>query len=156
MEQLIWAIIFIIFIIATVLRTRARKRPETAIEETTDTRKKTKERREGLNKYLEELFGMEIPETKPKIIIKEEKPKPLKTRVTQKTKPKTEIRDRKFVSPLSERFREKEKSITPERKEIYQSKFPWGFLIKKDLPSAIIFSEIIGPPISKRKSHRLF
>jgi hypothetical protein len=44
----------------------------------------------------------------------------------------------------------------PEKKDIYRAEFPWDTLSGKDLKNAIIFAEILGPPISKRKSHRLF
>ncbi len=53
-------------------------------------------------------------------------------------------------------FREREKAVISEKKERYQMKFPWGTISRENLPSAIIFAEILGPPISKRKSHRLF
>jgi hypothetical protein len=153
MEQLVWAIIFIIFIIITVLKNRTRKKPGTTIGKPTEV----KERQEKLSKYLEEFLGIEIPEPEPqRITIEKEKLRPIKERVIPKTKPKRENSFGTFTSPLIKRFEEREKTLIPEKKELYQAKFPWGTISKKDLPGAIIFSEIIGPPISKRKSHRLF
>ncbi|MFQ5963588.1 MAG: hypothetical protein ACE5KZ_04810 [Candidatus Scalinduaceae bacterium] len=146
MEQLIWAIIFIIFIIATALKQWAKKKSKDTAKKTTEARKKGHEEREGLGKYLEEIFGIEVPETKPQIVIEKVKPKLLKKRI--EPKPKVEKKIGEFVSPLTERFEEK--------KKIYKAKFPYHFITKKDLRNAIIFSEIIGPPIAKRKSHRLF
>ncbi|MEK6767340.1 MAG: hypothetical protein AABY49_14100, partial [Planctomycetota bacterium] len=57
---------------------------------------------------------------------------------------------------LDEQIQEEWEPHVPGKKEIYGAKFPWRTLSRKDIPNAIIFSEIIGPPISKRKSHRLF
>ena len=105
---------------------------------------------------MEELLGIERPETKPQIRIKKKSQKPLKERVTTRKESDAKKRIGHFESPLIKEHREKQKASLPEKREIYHAKFPWGTLSKKDLPSAIILSEIIGPPISKRKSHRLF
>ena len=40
MEQLVWAIIIIVFIIYTALKNRARNRPDTNIDRTADTNRK--------------------------------------------------------------------------------------------------------------------
>jgi hypothetical protein len=159
MEQLIWAIIFIIFIIVTALKNRARKKPGTATTKPTEVKNKAKPQQEKLGKYLEEIFGIEIPKPEPqKITAEKEKPEPLREKAKPKTKPELEKEEfiGKFESPLIKEFEEREKSVIPEKKELYQVKFPWGSISRENLPSAIIFSEIIGPPISKRKSHRLF
>ena len=156
MEQLVWAIIIIVFIIYTALKNRARNRPATNIDRTADTEQKTGEKNDRLGRYMEELLGIERPETKPQIRIKREIQKPLKERVTPGEESETKKRAGHFESPLVKEHREEQKSSPPEKREIYHAKFPWGNLSKKDLPSAIILSEIIGPPISKRKSHRLF
>ncbi len=156
MEQVVWAIIFVIFNVITVLKNRARKKTRTTIEKTMEVKKKVKERQEGLGKYLEEILGIERPEPEPqRITVEEEKPRPLRKRVKPKTKPEEEVVG-EFESPLMKEFREREKAVIPEKKELYRAKFPWGIISKEDLRSAIVFAEIIGPPISKRKSHRLF
>ncbi len=157
MEQLVWAIIFVIFIIITVLKSRARKKPGTTIGEPPEIKKKVEERQDRLGKYLENILGIERPETEPqRITIEEEKPGPLKERVTPITKPEKEEVVGEFESPLMKEFREREKAVIPEKKELYRAKFPWGTISREDLPGAIIFAEILGPPISKRKTHRLF
>ncbi len=155
MEQLVWAIIIIVFIIYTALKNRARNRPDTNIDRTADTEQKTREE-DRLGRYMEELLGIKKPETKPQIRIKRKSQKPLKERVTPREESEAKKRVGHFESPLIKEHREKQKSSPLEKRVIYHAKFPWCTLSKKDLPSAIILSEIIGPPISKRKSHRLF
>ncbi len=105
---------------------------------------------------MEELLGIERPENKPKIKIKRETQEPLKEKVTSREESEAKKRVRHFESPLVKEHREERKPPLSEKREIYHAKFPWGTLSKKDLPSAIVLAEIIGPPISKRKSHRLF
>ena len=156
MEQLVWAIIMIVFLIFIALKNRARNRPDTNIDRTTDTEQKTGEEADRLGRYMEELLGIERPETKPQIKIKRETQKPLKERVTPREEQEAKKKAGQFESPLAKEHREKRKPPLSEKREIYHAKFPWGTLSKKDLPNAIILSEIIGPPISKRKSHRLF
>ncbi len=157
MEQVVWAIIFVIFIIITILKSRARKKTLTTTEKPMEVKKKVEERQDRLGRYLENILGIERPEPEPqRITIEEEKPRPLKERVTPKTKPEKEEVVGEFESPLMKEFKEREKAVIPEKKELYQVKFPWGIISRENLPSAIIFAEILGPPISKRKSHRLF
>ncbi len=158
MEQLVWVVIFIIFIIVTALKNRARKKPGTTTrEKPTEVKEKARGQQERLGRYLEDILGIERPEPEPKpqrITIEEEKPRPLRKRV--KPEPEKEEVVGEFESPLTKEFKEKEKAVIPEKKELYNVKFPWGTISKENLPSAIIFAEILGPPISKRKSHRLF
>ncbi len=158
MEQLVWAIIMIVFLIFIALknRARARNRPDTNIDRTADTEQKTRKEDDRLGRYMEELLGIERPEPKPQIRTKRETPKPVKERIKPREEPEIKKKVGQFESPLAKEHREKRKSHLPEKKEIYHAKFPWGNLSRKDLPNAIILSEIIGPPISKRKSHRLF
>ena len=148
MEQLVWAIIIIIFIIFTALKNRARNRPK--------TEHKPEEGRDKLSRYMEELLGTEIPETKPEIRIDEERYELLEKEVRPEPEPEIEKRIGQFESPLTKIYEKKSKPPIPEKKDIYCSKLPWGTLSGKDLKNAIIFAEILGPPISKRKSHRLF
>jgi len=155
MEQLVWAIIMIVFIIFAALKSRARNRPNTNIDRT-NTEQKTREESDRLSRYMEELLGIEKPETKPQIKTKRETQKLFKDKVRPREEPEAKKRVSQFESPLVKKCKEKRKSPLPEKREISRAKFPWGALSKKDLPNAIILSEIIGPPISKRKSHRLF
>ena len=148
MEQLVWAIIIIIFIIFTALKNRARNRPK--------TEHKPEEERDKLSRYMEELLGTEIPETKPEIRIDEERYELLEKEVRPEPEPEIEKRIGQFESPLTKIYEKKSKPPIPEKKDIYCSKLPWGTLSGKDLKNAIIFAEILGPPISKRKGHRLF
>ena len=148
MEQLVWAIIIIVFIIFTALKNRARNRPK--------TEHKPEEERDKLSRYMEELLGTEKPETKPEIRIDEERYELLEKEVRPKPVPIIEEKIGQFESPLTKIYEKKPKPPIPEKKDIYRAKFPWGTLPGKDLKNAIIFAEILGPPISKRKSHRLF
>ncbi len=156
MEQLVWALIIIIFIIFTALKNRARNRPGATTDRNDNTEHKSSEKSDKISRYMEELLGIEMPEAKPQIRRKREKPESLEKTVKPKPEPTTKENIGQFESPLSIKYEEKTKSSFPEKKDIYSVKFPWGTLSKKDLPRAIVLSEIIGPPISKRKGHRLF
>ena len=156
MEQLVWAIIIIIFIIFTALKNRARNKPRTTSERAPDSDHEEKEERDKLTRYMEELFGTEIPETKPQVRVERKEPKPLEKRVKTKPEPIVEKKVGLFESPLAKKYEEKWKAPVHEKKDIYRAEFPWDTLSGKDLKNAIIFAEILGPPISKRKSHRLF
>jgi hypothetical protein len=156
MEQLVWAIIIVVFIIYTALKNRARNRPAINIDRTADTEQKTGEADDKLGRYMEELLGIKRSETKQQIEIEREIHKPLKERITPGKEPAAKKRVGHFESPLIKEHREEQKPPPHEKKGIPHAKFPWGNLSRKDLPNAIILSEIIGPPISKRKSHRLF
>jgi hypothetical protein len=156
MEQLVWAIIIIIFIIFTVLKNRARNKPDTTSERAPDSDHEAKESRDKLSRYMEKLLGIEMPETKPQVRVEREEQKPLEKRVRTKPEPKIEKKVGQFESPLTKIYEKKTKPPIPEEKNIYHSRLPWGTLSGKDLKNAIIFAEILGPPISKRKSHRLF
>ncbi len=153
MEQLVWAIIFIVFIIITALKNKSRKRPKTTTGRTREAEERPKVLEGTLGKYLEGLFGVETSEGRPQIIEEEEEPEPLIEQVRpEPEKEKSKIGE--FASPLMERFEKEEKPFG--YKEAYQARHPWDILARKDLKRAIILSEIIGPPISKRKGHRLF
>ncbi len=148
MEQLVWAIIIIVFIVFTALKNRARNRPK--------TEHKPEEERDKLGKYMEELLGIETPETKPQVRVERKEPKPLEKRVRTKPEPIIEKKVSQFESPLTKIYEKTTKPPIPGKKDIYRSRLPWGTLSGKDLKNAIIFAEILGPPVSKRKSHRLF
>ena len=156
MEQLVWAIIIIIFIIFTALKNRARNRPDTTVERAPDSDHEAKEGRDKLARYMEELLGIETPETKPQVRVERKEPKPLEKRVKTKPEPIIEKKIGQFESPLTKKYEEKLKPPVPGMKDIYRSRLPWNSLSGKDLKNAIIFAEILGPPVSKRKSQRLF
>jgi hypothetical protein len=156
MEQLVWAIIIIIFIIFTALKNRARNKPRTTSERAPDSDHEAKEERDKLSRYMEELLGIETPETKPQVSVERVEPEPLEKRVKTKPEPIVEKKVGQFESPLAKKYEEKWKAPVHEKKDIYSAEFPWGTLSGKDLKNAIVFAEILGPPISKRKSHRLF
>ena len=156
MEQLVWAIIIIIFIIFTALKNRARNKPRTTSERAPDSDHEAKEGRDKLSRYMEELLGTEIPETKPEIRIDEERYELLEKEVRLKPEPKPERKIGDLKPTIDKHLKEIWEQPIPEKKDIYRSKFPWGTLSGKDLKNAIIFAEILGPPISKRKGHRLF
>ena len=156
MEQLVWAIIIIVFIIVTVLKNRARNKPEPTIDRERGAEYQTKEESERLGRFLEEILGIETPEERPKIRVEKDRPKPLKERIKPKHEPILEEKVREPELALDEQIEEEWEPHLPEKKEIYGAKFPWGAISRKDLTNAIIFAEILGPPVSKRKSHRLF
>ena len=156
MEQLVWAIIIIIFIIFAALKNRARNKPDTTFKRAPDSDHEEKEERDKLTRYIEELFGTEMPETKPERRIEEERHEPLEKKVRLKPEPKPERKIGDLKPTIDKHLKEIWEQPIPKKKDIYRSKFPWGTLSGKDLKNAIIFAEILGPPISKRKSHRLF
>ncbi len=156
MEQLIWSVIIVAFIIYTALKNRARNRPDTNKSRTSDVEHKGGDGDDRLGRYMEELLGIERPETEPRIEIEREILEPLEERITPREEPEAKERVVHFDSPLLKEHRMKQKPPLPEERETRHAKFPWNNLSGKDLTNAIVLSEIIGPPISKRKSHRLF
>ena len=156
MEQLVWSLIIIVFIIYTALKNRARNRPDTNIDRASHVEHKAGNEDDKLSRYMEDLLGIERPDTKQQIAIEQAIQKPLKERITPRKESEAKKRVGHFESPLVKEHRGKQKQTSPEEGEIHHAKLPWGNLSRKDLPGAIILSEIIGPPISKRKSHRLF
>jgi hypothetical protein len=155
MEQLVWAIIIIVFIIYTALKNRARSRniPDTNIDRTADTEQKKGETGDRLGRYMEDLLGIErAAVTKPQIEIERKTQKPLRQKVTTREELEAEEKVDLVTSPLVEKLG----PLPSKEREASQANFPWGTLSRKGIRSAIILSEIIGPPIAKRKSHRLF
>jgi FtsZ-interacting cell division protein ZipA len=150
MEQIVWSIIIIVFIIYTALKNRAKNRPDAYIDKTANVNLKARNERDKLSRYMEELLGIEGAETKPQFEIEREIQKPLEQKVTQEEELEAETKVVLPTAPLMD------KQKSPTEREIYHASFPWEALSRKDIRSAIVLSEIIGPPISKRKSHRLF
>ncbi|MGR3309410.1 MAG: hypothetical protein ACUZ77_01415 [Candidatus Brocadiales bacterium] len=176
-EQLIWAVLILLFLIVSALKNlqKQKKRTGTKPIPTRETPKRRPKSDEELKDFLEDLMGVERPKKKPPIRHETEEPAP--TVVLEdpsegpqgtlvhleglKTQPLVVLKEPKIeeepysggtkgtlvhleglkVRPLSE-------APTPvERPSVVP---------KIDLKKMIIFSEIIGPPIAKRRSHRLF
>ncbi len=156
MEQLVWSLIIIAFIIYTALKNRARNRPNASIDRTDNAELKAGDKHDRLGRYMEDLLGIEQSETKPQRKIERKPLKPLRKKVATGEESEAKKRVGHLESPLIKEHREEQISTPPEKRKVSHAKFPWGNLSGKDLPGAIILSEIIGPPISKRKSHRLF
>ncbi len=156
MEQLIWSVIIIAFIIYTALKNRARNRPDTNKSRTSDIEHKDGDKDDRLGRYMEELLGIESPEAEQQIEIEREIREPIEEMITLREEPDAKERVVHFDSPLLKEHRLKQKTSLPEEREIHHAKFPRGHLSGKNLTNAIVLSEVIGPPISKRKSHRLF
>ncbi len=154
MEQLVWAIIIIVFIIFTALKNRARNVPGVVADRVKNAEYEPSKKSDKISRYMEELLGVEIPEATTQIRRKRKKPESFERQVKSEQGTKEQIG--KFESPLVNKYEQKAKSTFFEKKNVSNVKFPWGKLSKKDLPKAIVLSEIIGPPISKRKDHRLF
>ncbi|MDR4496921.1 MAG: hypothetical protein MRK02_03205 [Candidatus Scalindua sp.] len=161
--QLIWAIIFVIFLVITALKNRAKMKSGTNRERIIEEKRKGRERSETLSTYLEEILGIEEPERRPqrrvqenkqKITAIKKKPGPLKK--SNVPEPEVKKRTGEFTSPLNEQAIEKKQPAPPKKRDGYHKKFPWETKSKEDLQGAIVFAEIIGPPIAKRKNHRLF
>ncbi len=157
MEQLVWSIIIILFIIFIALKNRAKNLPDTNIDGTSDNEQK-KAADGRLGRYMEELLGISSEGARLQTEIRRETPLPLKEEVAPDEEPEVKSKIGQFETPLTKVYEKKEKPPLPEerKREIDHARFPWGALSKKDLSDAIILSEIIGPPISKRKSHRSF
>ena len=161
--QFIWAILFVIFLVITALKNRARKKPDTSRERIIEEKLKAREGRGTLSTYLEEILGIEEPEKKPQTRVQEKKQKitaiKKKPRPFKKSDvPEPEVKKRigKFTSPLTERAIGKKQPVPPKKIDRYHKKFPWETKSNEDLQNAIVFAEIIGPPLAKRKNHRLF
>ncbi|HHT9126387.1 MAG TPA: hypothetical protein ACFYD6_11295 [Candidatus Brocadiia bacterium] len=165
-EQLIWVIVLLIFVVASALKSLRKKRPEAKpaparekeVRRTSFSPPKEKPKsNEELRRFLEELMGIERPkeeppvrheteETAPPVVLKQPKKRP---------KPKTIIEEEPqevTKGTLVQLEGLKAQSLPEVSKPLEHPIVP----PKNELKRAIILSEIIGPPISKRKTHRLF
>ncbi len=174
-EQLIWAVLILLFLIISALKNlqKQKKRTGTKPIPTRETPEGRPKSDEELRDFLEDLMGVERPKKRPPIRHETEEPAPpvvleepsegpqgtlvhlegLKTHPVVLKEPKIEeepygetqgtlvhLKGLK-TQPLSEVPTPVERpSVVP----------------KTDLKKMIIFSEIIGPPIAKRRTHRLF
>ncbi len=184
MEQLIWAVIFIVFIVITALKNRSRLKDSKTADGPTRARSRMEGRKEMLGRYFEEVFGVgppkkerpiseagpeidengtdghdyeeiyDVDDTEAEQHVVSEEEKPAEVSVSEKPVLTTEDRVGGFTSSLIEKY--KEEPVVSEKKEIDQAGFSKKLLSQKSLPNAIILAEIIGPPISKRKERRLF
>ncbi len=160
-SQLIWAIIFVIFLVITALKNRARMKTGPTRKQSRGKTVRRRERGEPLSNFLEEIFGIEEPERGPKVQKRkqqikagEKKPRAKQKRVEPKPKERKKIGE--FTYSLAERSKEATKPPHPKKDERVLKKRPWETKSNKDLQDAIVFAEIVGPPIAKRKNHRLF
>ncbi len=67
MEQLVWSLIIIVFIIYTALKNRARNRPAANKERTSEVEHKARHEHDRLGRYMEELLSIERSETESQI-----------------------------------------------------------------------------------------
>lgn len=186
MEQLIWAVIFIVFIVITALKNRSRLEDNTA-DGTKRARSRMQGRKEMLGRYFEEVFGVGGPkkerptsESGPEIdengtdglgheelydkddseveqpVIIDEEREERPAETGVSEKPVLKPEDRLGGFTSSLIERYKEEPVVTEKEEPHQKGFSMELLSQKSLPNAIILAEIIGPPISKRKGRRLF
>lgn len=160
-SQLIWVIIFVIFLVVTVLKNRARMKSGQAEDKTRGEKLRTREGRDRLSNFLEEIFIREERERKP--LVRERKQQ-IKT-VRKKTEaqparvsPKPKVREKRGKSAfsLAEQAIGKKRPLPLKKGESLHKKRPWETNSKEDLQGAIVFAEILGPPLAKRKNHRLF
>jgi hypothetical protein len=159
--QLIWVIIFVIFLVTTVLKNRARMKSGPAREKARGQKMGTTEGGDRLSKFFEEIFVREEPKRKPRAYERKQQIKPLekKPRTEPKSidpKPKGRNKIGETTSSLAEQREEEKKSLHLKKEESFQKERLWEINSKEDLQGAIVIAEILGPPIAKRKNHRLF
>lgn len=150
-EQLIWAFLIIMFLVLSIIKSmKQQQRAKTAATQKPAQRRRPRSP-DDVERFLEELMGVERPREKPPIRYEEEE----ETARPRRPKPEPIVQEapaevaRGGLGQL-EGFEEYPVPEPPSAEE-QPVKKP-----KYDLKKAIIFSEIIGPPISKRKTHRLF
>ncbi|MDR4506155.1 MAG: hypothetical protein MRK01_15390 [Candidatus Scalindua sp.] len=160
-SQLIWVILFVIFLVVTVLKNRARMKSGQAEDKPRGEKLRTRGGRDRLSNFLEEIFIREELERKPLVHERKQQIKALEKKTSAKPErvgPKPEARKKigESTYPLSEHAIGEKKPLHLKKKDPLQKKRPWETNSKDDLQGAIVFAEILGPPIAKRKNHRLF
>ncbi|MCP5005649.1 MAG: hypothetical protein GY941_17195 [Planctomycetes bacterium] len=159
--QIIWAIIFVVFLIVTILRNRARVKTSPSKEIPRGNKQRTVERNETLGNLIEEVFGMEGLVRKPKTQKRKQKSKvsekePGTRQKIEKPGPKVRSKIGEFTHSLPLKVKEEKKHTHISKEERVYKTRPWKAKSKEALQDAIVFAEIIGPPIAKRKNHRIF
>lgn len=151
LEQLLWAVLILIFLVISALKNlqKQKKRAGTKPIPARETPRRRPKSDEELRGFLEELMGIERPKEKPpirreteEIALKQPKKKPIIKEALPEVSKGTLVQLEGLKTPLP--------SEVPKTVE-----HP-AIIPKKDLKRMIILSEIIGPPIAKRKTHRLF
>ena len=168
LEQLIWAIVILIFIVASALKNLRKKRPGAKPIPTQEPSKGRPKSDDDLRRFLEELMGIERPKEEPPIRHETEEAAPPVILKRPKKKPETKIIKKEPVEvtrsklvqlaglktqPLAEASKALEHPVAPPKPVVTLSVAKGNL---NDLKRAIILSEIIGPPLAKRKTHRLF
>lgn len=154
MDPIVWAVLFVLLfggsLIKAFFRWRAGRREE--------ARKPVTERKrhtfmEELKKVLETMMA---EEEGPEIVTEERPPQPIRVkRVKVKEeqpipapKPKKPVEQKRLgLTPIIDVH---EPKVRPRAVSLSER------LPKDDLQRAIVMSEILGPPRSRRRSHRLF
>lgn len=143
--QLIWAIVILIFIVAGALKNLRKKQQGTNPIPVPEKKPKSNDE---LRRFLEELMGIKRHEEEPApapVILKEPKKKPrpkiIKEELPEVPKGRLIHLEGLKTQPAHEAPKPSEKPIAP---------------LRNELRRAIILSEILGPPLAKRRTHRLF
>ncbi len=159
--QIIWAIIFVVFLIVTILRNRSRVKTGPTRETPRGSKHRAVERSETLENLMEKVFGMEGLVKKPKTQKRKQKSKASEKRQgarqkVEKSEPKVRNEVGGFTHSLHPKTKEEKKHPHIGKEARGRNTRPWEAKTKEALQDAIIFAEIIGPPIAKRKNHRIF
>jgi hypothetical protein len=154
-EQLIWAVLILIFLVVSALKNfqKQKKRTGSKPVPTKETPKRRPKSDEEVRGFFEELMGIERPKERPPIRYETEEAVPPVAPKRPKRKPRFEEEPSEVPKGLLVQLRGLE--TPPPSEEPKTVKRP-VILPKGGLRNAIILSEIIGPPIAKRKTHRLF
>ncbi len=158
LEQLIWAIVILIFIVASALKNLRKKRPGAKPIPTPEPSKGRPKSDDDLRRFLEELMGIERPKEEPPIRVETEEAAPpvILKRPKKKPKPEPKIVKEEPVEVTRSRLVQLEGMKTQPSTEVPKPLERPVTPPKSELKRAIILSEIIGPPLAKRKTHRLF
>lgn len=154
-DLIIWAVLFMLLFGGSLIKAFLKWRAE----QRTEAKKPLPERKrhtfmEELRKALEgmmvegegpEIVIEEVPQRRRvrRLKVREEPPPPTEPRFEEPAAPKRRV----TLTPAAEVPRPKAKPGTVSLSEI---------LPKDELQKAIVMSEVLGPPRSRRRSHRLF
>lgn len=157
-EQLIWAFLILMFLIVSALKNlqKQKKRQEAKAKPipTREAPRKKPKSDKTLQDFLEDLMGIERPKKRPPIRYEPEEPAPTIVLEQPKEEPILEEEPSEGTKGILVHL---EGLKTPQSSfEVTKTLEHPVLLPKKDLKRMVILSEIIGPPIAKRKTHRLF
>ncbi len=117
MEQLVWSIIIILFIIFIALKNRAKNIPDCNIDGTSDTEQKTVNEDVRLGRYMEELLGVDIEQVRPQTEIERKTPQPLREMAVPGEEPEVKHKIGQFETPLTKVYEKKQKPSLPEERK---------------------------------------